>query len=85
MCDRERVINVVLVPLLVVAFIAAIESVGFPLCSVSLVGLLCQRFSGRPLLSWVTAVLVTVFLYLFFQQLMSVQLPMGVLANYQGR
>lgn len=85
MRDRERVINFVLVPLLVVAFIAAIESVGFPLCSVLLVGLLCQRFSGRPLLSWVTAVLVTVFLYLFFQQLMSVQLPMGVLTDYQGR
>lgn len=82
--DRERLINILLVPLLMVAFIAAIETVGFPLCSVLLVGTLCQRFSGRALLSWVTAVLVTLFLYLFFQQVMSVQLPMGFLTDYLG-
>ncbi|XXF09157.1 tripartite tricarboxylate transporter TctB family protein [Pseudomonas sp. D2-3] len=82
--DRERLSNIVLVPLLVVVFIATIESVGFPLCSVVLVGVLCQRFSGRPLMSWMTAVWVTLFLYLFFQQVMSVQLPMGVLTDYLG-
>lgn len=82
--NREQLINVVLVPLLVLALVATIETVGFPLCSVIVVGVLCQRFSGRPLLSWVTAVLVTLFLYLFFQQVMSVQLPMGFLTDYLG-
>lgn len=82
--DRERLINILLVPLLVVAFIAVIESVGFLICGVVLIGVLCQRFSGRPLLSWGTAVMVTLFLYLFFQQVMSVQLPMGFLTDYLG-
>ncbi|TBU79579.1 hypothetical protein DNK06_01375 [Pseudomonas daroniae] len=82
--DRERLINILLVPLLVGAFITVIETLGFILCSVLLIGVLCQRFSGRPLLSWVTAVLATLFLYLFFQQVMSVQLPMGLLTDYLG-
>lgn len=82
--DRERLINILLVPLLMVAFIAAIERVGFLICGVVLIGVLCQRFSGRPLLSWITAVMVTLFLYLFFQQVMSVQLPMGFLTDYLG-
>ncbi|UQY37150.1 tripartite tricarboxylate transporter TctB family protein [Pseudomonas fulva] len=82
--DHERLINILLVPLLVVVFIATIERVGFLLCCVVLVGVLGQRFSGRPLLSWMTAVWVTLFLYLFFQQVMSVQLPMGFLTDYLG-
>lgn len=82
--DRERVVNIVLVPLLVAVFIAVVEHAGFLVCGVLLIGVLCQRFSGRPLLSWVTAILVTLFLYLFFQQVMSVQLPMGFLTGYLG-
>lgn len=82
--DRERVINIVLVPSLVALFVAVIETLGFVVSSILLVGILCQRFSGRPLLSWGTAVLATLFLYVFFQQVMSVQLPMGVLIDYTG-
>ncbi|MDH1263982.1 tripartite tricarboxylate transporter TctB family protein [Pseudomonas sp. GD03944] len=82
--DRERLVNILLVPVLVVAFIALIETLGFIVSAILLVGILCQRFSGRPLVSWVTAVLATLFLYVFFQQVMSVQLPMGVLTDYTG-
>ncbi|MGE8360658.1 tripartite tricarboxylate transporter TctB family protein [Pseudomonas sp.] len=82
--DRERLVNILLVPVLIVAFIALIETLGFIVSAILLVGILCQRFSGRPLVSWVTAVLATLFLYVFFQQVMSVQLPMGVLTDYTG-
>jgi putative tricarboxylic transport membrane protein len=67
-----------------VAFLLLVEPLGFLLTGWLLVAGLGARFTGRPLRAMVCAVGVVAFLYLFFQQVMGVPLPQGLLANLGG-
>lgn len=67
-----------------VAFLLLVEPLGFPLTGWLLVAGLGARFTGRPVRAMVCAVGVVAFLYVFFQQVMGVPLPQGLLANLGG-
>ncbi|WP_181296353.1 tripartite tricarboxylate transporter TctB family protein [Pseudomonas sp. Q2-TVG4-2] len=67
-----------------VAFLLLVEPLGFLLTGWLLVAGLGARFTGRPLRAMVCAAGVVAFLYLFFQQVMGVPLPQGLLANLGG-
>ncbi|MBC8649885.1 tripartite tricarboxylate transporter TctB family protein [Pseudomonas sp. MTM4] len=67
-----------------IAFLLLVEPLGFLPTGWLLVAGLGARFTGRPLRAMVCAVGVVGFLYVFFQQVMGVPLPQGVLANLGG-
>ncbi|MBA1275010.1 tripartite tricarboxylate transporter TctB family protein [Stutzerimonas azotifigens] len=79
--DRARLMNLAAVITALIGFVLLIEPLGFVVSSLVLLALLGYRFSGRPLLSALSAAGVVLFLYLFFQQLMGVPLPEGFLAS----
>ena len=66
------------------AFLALVEPLGFLPTGWLLLAALGARFTGRPWLAMASAAVVIGFLYLFFQQVMGVPLPQGLLANLGG-
>ena len=88
LCDWCRTsghwLNLALVTGGLVGFLLLVEPLGFLLTGWLLLAVLGARFTGRPWLAMASAVGVIGFLYLFFQQVMGVPLPQGLLANLGG-
>lgn len=88
LCDWCRApshwVNLGLVVGGLVFFLLLVESLGFLATGLPLLAVLGARFTGRPVLACASAVGVVAFLYVFFQQIMGVPLPQGLLAHLGG-
>ena len=74
-----KVIRLLLIPAAVILYIVAVETIGFiPLMFVILCGLLLAS-AVRPIVAFVTALAVTLFVHTVFYVLLKVQLPWGLL------
>lgn len=82
--EPARWINLALVTGGLLGFLLLVEPLGFLPAGLLLIAVLALRFTGRPLLALTSAAGVVAFLYVFFQQVMGVPLPQGLLANLGG-
>lgn len=80
--SRERLINVLLIPIGLLAYIALSDSVGFLPVAFALLSLLFWRFGARLWLALVLAAVITVVVHILFYRFLHVPLPWGVLEQY---
>lgn len=77
--DRETIIKISICVVLLLVFAGLFEPLGFVLSSI-LVGIpMARLYGGRWLPSVVTIVLISIGLYLLFDKVMDVPLPLGLL------
>lgn len=83
--DRKRVLNAACAVTLVALYIGFLKSVGYlimsPLFLFGLFMLVTPKSVRRPVRSAVTAVVVSIIIFLIFRYAFSVQLPLGILKN----
>lgn len=82
--SRRHVLNLVFVPVSVVAYILVSDRLGFFLTMLAILSTLLTWFTRKPWSSVGIALIVTLFLQEFFQGFMSVPLPWGVLEPFSG-
>lgn len=80
----RHIVNMVLIPVSVIFYILASDTLGFFISMVVLLVVQIGWFTRKPLRSVIVAVAVTVLLQEFFQGFMSVPLPWGVLEPFAG-
>ena len=82
--DPASRINMLLVPVLLVAYIVLSEPIGFIPLSVAMLTILLFRLGSSPLSSIVIAFVTTVVLQLLFAKVLLVPLPSGLLLRWLG-
>ncbi len=76
----RHIVNFVLVPVLLIAYILFSKAVGFILISAAILVILIRRFGGGWKAAVATSVLATFVIHTMFYKVLHVPLPWGVLA-----
>ena len=79
--NRQRLTNILLVPVLVIIYVLFSERIGFIPMSLGILMILFVRFSVPPVKATVIAIAATAFIHVAFVKLLRVPLPRGLLAG----
>jgi putative tricarboxylic transport membrane protein len=80
--NRERLINVLLIPIGLLVYISLSDAMGFVPIAFALLTLLLWRFGTRLSLALMLAATITLFVHTLFYRFLHVPLPWGVLEPY---